>query len=55
MNGKTSSDRVKALRERREALGLAQLNLYADKRDHAAIKRFAAGLQALREKSEKNA
>jgi len=45
---KTAAQRMAEQRQRRAALGLVQINLYADKRDHAAIKDFAAKLQAKR-------
>ena len=41
---KTSAQRMAAQRQRRAAAGLVQLNLYADKRDHATIKAFAADI-----------
>ena len=45
---KTSAQRMADHRQRRAALGLVQLNIVADKRDHEAIKAFAAKLQGLR-------
>lgn len=48
---KTSSNRVKELRERREALGIVQVNLYAHKDDVRRIKDYAAKLQKARDKT----
>jgi hypothetical protein len=45
---KTATERVHALRAKREALGLTRLDLYAHPEDHAAIKTYAAKLQRKR-------
>lgn len=44
----STADRVRAMRQRREELGLMRLELYSHAEDHAAIKRYAARLQSLR-------
>lgn len=44
MTAKTATARVIALRERRAALGLTRLELYAHPNDHAAIKAHAEKL-----------
>lgn len=54
MNAKTVSERVQALRQRREKLGLTRLELYAHPDDHAAIKKKAEQLQQRRERAPKN-
>jgi hypothetical protein len=50
MTPKTNTERVQALRARREALGLTRLELYAHPEDHASIKALAAKLQRKRMK-----
>ena len=47
---KSLPNRMREFRERRKTAGLVQLNLYADKRDHEAIKRFAEQLKIARSK-----
>lgn len=47
---KTSAQRVKELRQRRNDAGLVRMEIYANPLDHAAIKQFAAELQAERKK-----
>lgn len=49
MSAKTTTQRVHALRQRREALGLERIEMYAHKEDHEAIKEYAAKLQRKRE------
>ena len=44
MIAKTTSERVQALRQRREALGLTRLELYVHPDDHEAVKALAAKL-----------
>ena len=46
----TTAQRAAALRERREALGVKQLVVFAHTDDHAAIKAAAAKLAARRAK-----
>ncbi len=41
---KTSAQRVQAMRQRRDALGLTRLELYVHPDDHAAVKALAAKL-----------
>jgi hypothetical protein len=53
MTAKTVAERVSALRQRREALGLTRLELYVHPDDHDAVKRKAASLQRKREKDRK--
>jgi hypothetical protein len=50
MNAKTSAEKMRELRQRREAMGLTRLELYAHPEDHAALKKEAAKLQRKREK-----
>jgi hypothetical protein len=50
---KTGTERMREMRQRREALGLVRLELYAHPGDHAAIKALAAKLQGKREKGGK--
>ena len=50
MTPKTTAARVAALRQRRVALGLKRLELYAHPADHAALKALAARLQLRRAK-----
>ena len=50
MTPKTPAARVAALRERRAALGLKRLEIYAHPADHAALKALAARLQLRRAK-----
>ena len=50
MTPKTTAARVAALRQRRAALGLKRLELYAHPTDHAALKALAARLQLRRAK-----
>lgn len=52
---KAVSERVAALRERRAALGLVRLELYARPKHHDRVKRYAARLEAEREKSQQPA
>jgi hypothetical protein len=54
VNAKTVSERVQALRQRREDKGLTRLELYAHTDDHAAIKKKAEQLQRNRERTEVN-
>ena len=51
MTAKPVAARVAALRERRAALGLTRLELYAHPDDHAAIKALAEKLQRKRAKA----
>lgn len=53
MIAKTNAERVQALRQRREALGLTRLELYAHPADHESIKAHAAKLQRKREQAAK--
>jgi hypothetical protein len=48
---KTAAERIRLMRERREALGLTRLELYAHPDDHQAIKDTAARLQRRRERA----
>jgi len=48
MTAKTPSERVQALRQRREAIGLTRLEVYAHPDDHEGIKAHAALLQRRR-------
>lgn len=50
---KTTTKRVHELRERRAALGLSRLELYAHPEDHEPIKSYAAKLQRKRQKGGK--
>jgi hypothetical protein len=50
VNAKTVAERVQALRQRREALGVTRLELYAHPDDHAALKVLADRLQRKRAK-----
>jgi hypothetical protein len=50
---KTPTERVQELRQRREALGLTRLELYAHPEDHEAIKALAEKLQRKRLKEKK--
>lgn len=49
---RTTTQRVSALRQRREALGLKRLELYAHEDDHKPIKDYAAKLQRKRERQK---
>ncbi len=55
MTAKTVSQRVQALRQRREALGLTRIELYAYPADHESIKNYAAQLQRRRERGGRSA
>ena len=48
MTAKTGAERLQALRQRRESLGLARLELYAHPDDWPALKALAAKLQRKR-------
>jgi hypothetical protein len=48
MTAKTATERVSALRQRREALGLVRLELYVHPLDAPPIKELAAKLNAKR-------
>jgi len=50
---KTVTERVAALRKRRQEAGLARVEVFAHPDDHGAIKLYAAMLQAEREKKGK--
>jgi hypothetical protein len=50
---KTTLERVRELRERRRAAGLAPLTLYAHPQDHDAIRAYAERLQRKRAKEGK--
>jgi hypothetical protein len=52
VNAKSTAERVKALRQRREALGLTRLELWAHPQDHGAIKRYASNRAIKREKEK---
>jgi hypothetical protein len=52
MNAKSVAERVQALRQRREELGLTRLELYAHPDDHAALKKEAQRLQRKRRKAK---
>jgi hypothetical protein len=51
MIAKTTTERVQALRQRREALGLTRLELYVHPDDHEVVKALAAKLQRKRERA----
>jgi hypothetical protein len=53
MTAKTSAERVRELRERRDVLGLTRIELYVNPDDHVAIKALAARLQRKRERKPK--
>jgi hypothetical protein len=53
MNAKTVNERVQELRQRREALGLTRLEVYAHPEDHEPIKALAVKLQRKRERTKK--
>lgn len=53
MTAKTGAERVKALRQRREAQGLTRLELFAHPEDHPAIKKKAEQLQRKRETEQR--
>jgi len=55
MNATAVKDRVAALRQRRAALGLVRLELYAHADDHAAIRAYTEKLQRKRERAAKPA
>lgn len=48
MTAKTPAERVAALRQRREALGMTRLELHAHPDDHMPIKIYALSLHAER-------
>jgi hypothetical protein len=52
MTAKTPSERIQALRQRREALGLTRLELYAHPADHPDIKRYARTKAIKRQKEQ---
>lgn len=52
MTAKPVAARVAALRERRAALGLMRLELYAHPADHAALKALAAQLAKKRQANQ---
>lgn len=53
MTARPTAERMQALRQRREALGLTRLELWAHPDDHAAIKRYAHTRAIKREKEKK--
>jgi hypothetical protein len=53
MTAKSASERMAAMRQRREALGFTRLELWAHPQDHDALKRRAEQLQRKREKEKK--
>lgn len=50
MTAQTALQRVQALRQRRQALGLTRLELYVHPEDHPALKSLAARLAKARAK-----
>lgn len=52
MTAKSTAERVADLRQRRDALGLTRLELYAHPQDHIPLKIYALSLQAERAKQE---
>ena len=54
MTASTVAARVAAFRERRAALGLTRLDVYAHRDDHEAIKAYAARLANRRRRAAAN-
>lgn len=54
VTAKSGAERVAALRQRREALGMTRLELFAHPEDHMPIKVYALSLQAARARTALN-